>query len=74
MSARNFNELPLGHRLEIGLGMKEGKDKIDEYLSAEPKDINGWKLSSRFGDRAFYNGNWLRWRPPGVESTVRQIC
>ncbi len=24
-----------------------------------PKDINGWKLASWFGDRAFFNGNWL---------------
>jgi hypothetical protein len=23
------------------------------------KDINGWKVGSVFGDRAFYKGNWL---------------
>ena len=23
------------------------------------KDINGWKVSSPFGDRAFFNGDWL---------------
>jgi len=55
----NFNELPLGHRLEIGLGMKEGDRKVDDYLVSYPKDINGWKLASWFGDRAFFNGNWL---------------
>ncbi len=24
------------------------------------KDINGWKVGSLFGDRAFYNGDWLK--------------
>ena len=55
----DFHELPLGHRLEVGLGMKQGDKKIDEYLVSYPKDVNGWKLASWFGDRAFFNGNWL---------------
>jgi len=55
----DFHELPLGHRLEIALGMKEGDKKVDEYIATYPKTINGWKLSSWFGDRAFFNGNWL---------------
>jgi len=55
----DFHELPLGHRLEVGLGMKQGDKKIDEYLASYPKDVNGWKLASWFGDRAFFNGNWL---------------
>ena len=24
------------------------------------KDINGWKVGSLFGDRAFYHGDWLK--------------
>ena len=24
------------------------------------KNINGWKVGSLFGDRAFYNGDWLQ--------------
>ena len=55
----DFHELPLGHRIEIALGMKQGDKKIDEYLASYPKDVNGWKLASWFGDRAFFNGNWL---------------
>jgi hypothetical protein len=39
--------------------MKEGDRKIDNFLVTYPKDVNGWKLSSWFGDRAFYHGNWL---------------
>jgi hypothetical protein len=55
----NFKDLPITHKLEIGLGMKDGEDKIEKYLAAEVKNINGWAVSSFFGDRAFFNGNWL---------------
>jgi len=55
----NFKDLPLTHKLEIGLGMKEGEAKVDKYLAAEVKNINGWAVSSFFGNRAFFNGNWL---------------
>jgi hypothetical protein len=55
----NFKDLPLGHKLEIALGMKDGEAKIDKYISDQQKIINGWKVSSLFGDRAFFNGNWL---------------
>ena len=40
--------------------MKEGDDKVDKYLASGMKDINGWKVGSLFGDRAFYNGDWLK--------------
>ena len=39
--------------------MKEGDTKVDKYLVAGAKDVNGWKVGSWFGDRAFFNGNWL---------------
>ena len=55
----DFHELPLGHRLEIGLGMKQGDKKVDSYLANALKDINGWKIGSAFGDSAFFDGNWL---------------
>jgi hypothetical protein len=55
----DFHTLPLGHRIEIGLGMKQGDNKVDEYLATAPKTINGWKIGSWFGDRTFFNGNWL---------------
>ena len=55
----NFKDLPLGHKLEIALGMKDGEDKVEKYLADNQKVINGWKISSFFGDRAFFNGNWL---------------
>ena len=55
----NFKDLPLTHKLEIGLGMKDGEDKVDKFLADQAKSINGWKVASLFGDRAFFNGNWL---------------
>ncbi|MBA4016291.1 MAG: cell envelope protein [Pirellula sp.] len=40
-------------------GMKAGEEKIKQFLDTEMKTINGWKAGNLFGDRAFYNGNWL---------------
>ncbi len=55
----NFKDLPLTHKLEIGLGMKEGEAKVEKYVEDQQKHVNGWKVGSLFGDRAFFNGNWL---------------
>jgi len=55
----NFKDLPLGHKLEIGLGMKDGEERIEKFLAEQQKTINGWKVGSFFGNREFFNGNWL---------------
>ena len=47
-------------KLQVGLAMKEGAAKVEQYLTAGQKDINGWKVGSLFGDRAFYHGDWLK--------------
>jgi hypothetical protein len=54
-----FKDLPIAHKLEIGLGMKDGEEKVDKYLKDGFKNINGWNIGSFFGDREFFNGNWL---------------
>ena len=56
----DFKDLSLEHKAEVGLGMKEGETKIEKYLNAGMKNINGWKVGSLFGDAAFYNGDWLK--------------
>jgi hypothetical protein len=55
----SFKDLSLEHKLEIGLGMKAGDKRVDEKVAALGKEINGWRVGSAFGDRAFYNGDWL---------------
>jgi hypothetical protein len=54
-----FKELSLEHKAAILLAMKEGDDKVDQFLASGMKNINGWNVGAFFGDRAFYNGNWL---------------
>jgi hypothetical protein len=55
----NFKDLSLKHKLEIGLGMKEGDRKVDRAVANAGKTINGWQISSAPGDSAHYNGDWL---------------
>jgi hypothetical protein len=55
----NFKDLSLEDKLEVGLGMKEGEDKVEKYLANAGKAINGWQVSGLPGDSAHYNGDWL---------------
>ena len=43
----------------IAEGMKAGSVKIDQSLVSGAIQVNGWKMNSYFGNRAFFNGNWL---------------
>jgi hypothetical protein len=40
------------------LGIKEGYEAIDKQRNEIGKDVNGWRVGSAFGDRAFYSGNY----------------
>lgn len=55
-----FKQLSGEHKAAILIGMKEGEDKVDKLLASGSKSINGWKVGAFFGDRAFYNGDWLK--------------
>lgn len=55
-----MKDLSPEHKAAILLGMKSGDSKIEQYLVTGQKNINGWKISSLFGDRTFYNGDWLK--------------
>ena len=55
-----FKDLSLEHKAAVGLGMKEGDEKIDKFLASGQKDVNGWNIGSLFGDRNFYKGDWLK--------------
>jgi hypothetical protein len=58
--AFSFKDLSLAHKAELLIGMKQGSDKIDKYLASEVVNANGWGLSDPFGDRAFFNGDWIK--------------
>jgi len=65
----DFKDLSPEHKAEIGLGMKAGEEKVEKYLADGVKEINGWKISSFFGDRAFFNGDWLK-RAAGAKAGI----
>jgi len=56
----DVKDLSLAHKAAVALAMKDGDAKIERYLAAGQKNVNGWKVGSLFGDRAFYDGNWLK--------------
>jgi len=55
----SFKDLSPEHKAEVALGMQEGDRKVDEKVANLGKDVNGWRIGSAFGDRNFFNGNWL---------------
>src|SRR5277367_1463519 len=46
----DFKDLSAEHKAAVLLAMKEGDDKVGQYLVSGQKDINGWKVGSLFGD------------------------
>jgi len=67
--AFSFKDLSLAHKAELLIGMKQGNDAIDKYLASSLLDANGWGLGDPFGDRAFFNGDWLR-RAAGAKAGI----
>jgi hypothetical protein len=55
-----FKDLSAEHKAAILVAMKEGDGKVDKYLAAGNKNINGWIVGSLFGDRGFFKGDWLK--------------
>jgi len=56
----DFKDLSLEHKAAVLVAMKEGDDKVKKFLESGMKDINGWKIGALFGDRDFYDGDWLK--------------
>lgn len=55
----DFKSLSPEHKAAVLLGMAEGQRKVDERVKTLGKTTDGWNIASAFGDRAFYNGDWL---------------
>lgn len=62
VAGRSFDadNLSVTHRAEMKKAMKDGNDKITQYLQTGVANINGWRLSAFFGDREFFSGDWLK--------------
>ena len=65
----SFKDLSLEHKLEVGLGMKDGEAKVEKAMAEAGKNVDGWVISSLFGDRAFYDGDWLK-RAAGAKAGI----
>jgi hypothetical protein len=65
----DFKDLSPEHKAQIALGMKAGEAKIEEYLKNGQKVVNGWGMFDVFGDRAFFNGDWLK-RAAGAQAGI----
>lgn len=55
----DFKALSPEQKAAVVEGVRAGEARIKEYLLAGQKIINGWKIGAYFGDRDFFNGNWL---------------
>ncbi len=40
--------------------MKQGETQVEETMANFGTEVNGWNVDSIFGDRDFYNGDWLK--------------
>jgi len=54
-----MKDLSAEHKAAVLLGMKAGDGAVDKYIASGGAVINGWNVGSFFGDRAFYNADWL---------------
>ncbi len=56
----DFNDLSPEHKAAAAVGLKAAASKVDEAAIQIGRDVNGWKVGSAFGNRAFYKGDWLK--------------
>jgi len=55
----DFKALSPEQKAAVVEGVKAGEAKIEQYLLAGQKIVNGWRVGAFFGDRNFFHGNWL---------------
>jgi hypothetical protein len=53
------DQLSDAQRADMLAGMKDGYAAIEQQRDNIGKNINGWRVGSAFGDRAFYHGDYL---------------
>ena len=56
----DFKDLSLEHKAASRAGHEGGRrEGRRSACDGSARTINGWQVGSAFGDRAFYNGDWL---------------
>lgn len=50
-------------------GLKKGEAMVDASINGPGIRVNGWKMSSPFGNREYFNGNWLK-RAGGAKAGI----
>jgi hypothetical protein len=56
----DFKALSSEQKAAVVEGMKAAETKVTEAVSNAGKDINGWRITDPDGDRAFFNGDWVK--------------
>jgi hypothetical protein len=65
----SINSLTPDEREQVALGMRAGDQKVEEALANAGVGMNGWRISALFGDRTFFNGDWLK-RAAGTKGGI----
>jgi hypothetical protein len=55
----NFRDLTLREKVAITLGVRAGERDVKRAIADSTVVVNGWRMAAYFGDRDFYDGNWL---------------
>jgi hypothetical protein len=50
----------IGYVYPKGFGMKQAETQVEKAMANFGTEVNGWNVASIFGDRDFYNGDWLK--------------
>ena len=65
----DFAALPKDCQEAVMRGLKKGEAMVDASINGPGIRVNGWKMSSPFGNREYFNGNWLK-RAGGAKAGI----
>jgi hypothetical protein len=57
--AFDFHDLSLADKLEVGLGLRGGNEKVEAAAADAGVGMNGWRVTDIDGSSAGYHGDWL---------------
>jgi len=55
-----FQDLPPEHKAQLPIALNRAVESIEKAAGQLGKSKNGWQVGSAQGNRAYYNGDWLR--------------